>query len=576
MKLVRDTQKRAERGYSLLMVLFMTGISIAIYAGLASWTSSSSVVNDRNNTYNSSVEAAEAASETVLSYMTRDFLNQTYDPGNVAYYRDLIPTNSWAAAYQFTDGAGATNRSYVTSSGLTVTNLNSQFAGLYGMVYNCSVRSEARPLGTPYNMNAAVQQDVQLAAIPVFQFAIFYAMDLEINPGPVMKITGKVHSNANLYTAPQTGLEYVDAVTAVGEIYLHRAPGDPTGGPRVDPVFDAEHIPHVSSLTLPVSTNNSPAAVHAILEIPPFGENPLSLMGSQRLYNKADLVVFTTSSNVIVRAGNWDGFAAVLPDVPATTNMPAHYSFITTNLSFTDQREGKATFTTDLNVGALNAWMTNAGAALNALAQFQLSHRLNSIYLTDLRVGAGKFAVVRVSNGQQLPPDGLTVASPQPLYVWGHFNAPNTTPGYTNTISTKPAALMGDAISVLSGSWSDARSTSSLSQRATVNTTVNAAFLSGIVESTTANGGHYSGGVENFPRFLEDWSGKTFTYNGSMVVMFPSQYAISYWIGPGTYYNAPNRQWAFDRNFLDYRKLPPCTPLVRKLVRGNWNVVAAN
>jgi hypothetical protein len=61
-----------------------------------------------------------------------------------------------------------------------------------------------------------------------------------------------------------------------------------------------------------------------------------------------------------------------------------------------------------------------------------------------------------------------------------------------------------------------------------------------------------------------------------MVVMFPSQSAISYWIGPGTYYNAPNRQWAFDRNFLDYRKLPPCTPLVRKLVRGQWNVVAAN
>ena len=39
-------------------------------------------------------------------------------------------------------------------------------------------------------MAAAVQQNLQLAVIPVFQFAIFYAIDLEINPGPVMKVTG--------------------------------------------------------------------------------------------------------------------------------------------------------------------------------------------------------------------------------------------------------------------------------------------------------------------------------------------------------------------------------------------------
>jgi hypothetical protein len=58
-------------------------------------------------------------------------------------------------------------------------------------------------------------------------------------------------------------------------------------------------------------------------------------------------------------------------------------------------------------------------------------------------------------------------------------------------------------------------------------------------------------------------------------VMFPSKLATSSWVSPGTYYNAPNRQWAFDRNFLDFAKLPPGTPQVRKLIRGQWNVVAA-
>ena len=91
-----------------------------------------------------------------------------------------------------------------------------------------------------------------------------------------------------------------------------------------------------------------------------------------------------------------------------------------------------------------------------------------------------------------------------------------------------------------------------------------------------SNGTYYSGGVENFPRFLEDWSGDTFTYNGSMVVMFYSQTSIGPWLGTGStfgIYNAPTRNWTFDLNFLNPAKLPPGTPELRKLVRGNWSLV---
>jgi hypothetical protein len=98
---------------------------------------------------------------------------------------------------------------------MVMTNLDSQFAGLYGLTYSCSLRSRARPLKALYQIPAAVQQDIQLASIPVFQFAIFYTMDLEINPGAQMKVTGKVHSNANLYCAPRVGLEFADSVASV-------------------------------------------------------------------------------------------------------------------------------------------------------------------------------------------------------------------------------------------------------------------------------------------------------------------------------------------------------------------------
>jgi hypothetical protein len=249
-------------------------------------------------------------------------------------------------------------------------------------------------------------------------------MDLEINPGAPMKVTGKVHSNGNLYRAPPSSLEFAQSVDASGRVYTNRAPYDPTGG------------------------------------------------------------------SAIVR------------------------------------------------------W--------------------------------GKLTMARVPNGQQLPASGLTVPTDLPLYVKGNFNAPDITPGSTNTTATKPSSLVGDAITVLSANWSDAYGNNALSARTPANTTVNAAFLAGIVQPTNTIGTlHYSGGVENFPRFLEKWSGYTFTYNGSMVVMYPSQFATNYWVQTGTYYNAPSRKWAFDVNFLDYRRLPPATPQVRQLVRGQWQVVAA-
>jgi hypothetical protein len=578
MKINPVRNRQSQDGYALLLVMVMAAASILIYSSAARWSSTSALMNDRNNTYNRAVAAAEGATEVVLGYMARDFFNQSYDPAKLSYYGSFIPTNDWASAYQFTDGAGGLNSTRVSSSPtMVMTNLDSQFTGLYGLAYSCSVRGNARPLGTPYNMAAAVEQDFQLACIPVFQFAIFYTMDLEINPGAPMTVTGKVHSNGNLYSSPPSTLEFAQSVDAAGKVYTNRAPYDPTGGGGTVPVYDVAPMPGASSLTLPIATNNSPTVVQQITELPPVGEDPKSPMGAARYYNECDLIITTTSSNVTVRAGQWDNFASLTPDTSAT-NGNSGFSFVQTNASFYDAREQKWTVTTDINVGALTNWMRSAagGAALNTYAGQVVGHQLNSIYVDDKRKNSGKLTVARVSNGQTLPPSGLTVATDLPLYVKGHFNAPNTTAGSTDTSNTKPASLVGDAITVLSGNWSDAYGNNALSSRTPANTTVNAAFLAGIVQPTNTTGTlHYSGGVENFPRFLENWSGYNFTYNGSMVVMYPSQFATNCWVQTGTYYNAPNRKWAFDVNFLDYRRLPPATPQVRKLVRGQWTVVAA-
>ncbi len=569
MKARQIHSRPSQAGYALLLALVFVGVSLLLLTSLLQWTSGNTMVTDRNNAYNRAVGAAEAATEIVLSHITRDYINQSYDPANLGVYRNLIPMNDWAAEYEFSDGVGAANQTWVDSSPTRVlTNLDSQFAGLYGRVYVCSTRANAKSLSPTYpNLAVAVRQDFQLASIPIFQFAIYYAMDLEINPDPPMKVTGKVHGNADIYTSPGNVLEFVDAVGAVGKIYHHRHPNDPNPSSVFIPVYDSLHQEKVSSLTLPIGTNNSPDNVRQILlEPPPAGESPASTPGKQRYYNKADLILITTDTNwtaTFNAHGDGTDFTSKSPKTDLWTG--TNYTFLTTN-AFWDYREIKTVLSVDIDVARFISWTTTNNP---------LGRPLKSIYVNDQRSVPGQLTAVRVTNGRTLPDDGLTVATPRPLYVKGDFNESDP----------KPASLVGDSITILSANWNDSWTSSTpLGSRhavnTTVNTTVNAAILAGIVPTTNSGGiKHYSGGVENFPRFLEDWNNKTLTYNGSMVVLFPSRYATNFWVSPddaNPYYKSPIRKWAFDVNFLNWTNLPPGTPQVQKLVRGQWRVVAAN
>jgi hypothetical protein len=191
----------------------------------------------------------------------------------------------------------------------------------------------------------------------------------------------------------------------------------------------------------------------------------------------------------------------------------------------------------------------------------------NVLYVADFRtIGPNtNLYSVRLANGFIIPTNGWTVATPNPLYVWGHYNigpGGTTTPGNTDTSKTFPASLVSDALTILSPNWQDATfySGGSLGNRPAVSTTVNAAILTGIVYSTDNTSNHFSGGVMNVPRLLEDWTGKTLTLNTSIVNLFDSVRATNWFISPGVYYYAPTRAFSFDRNFTNATKLPPATP----------------
>jgi len=566
----RRLQPAAITGSALLLVVLFGGVGVAILAAAMSWTAGTASLTRRNLDYQEAVYAAEAATEKVLAEMITDYNRQGVSvvQAKLPTYRLRIPLPEehpiWAR-FQFGDPLQGGDLLVEQATPWTMTALQSQYRGLSGYAATFRVRAAARNTARDPAVAAAVQQEVQFALVPIFQFAIFYNLDLEINPGAAMTIGGRVHGNRDIYCNPNSGvtLRFLNDVTAAGTVYLHKHPDDPVARGLGTTIFQDRSHSGVMTLNVPLGMPNDPLSVRALIEPAPPGELLSSELARARFFNTADLRVVLQDTGVEIRGGSLTTAAGVSLPWTAVTN------FISTNATFTDQREAKTVRAVQIDVGKLATW---ASATTNPI-RAALGRPISSLYVADLRSApSGVLPAVRLVNGATLPANGLTVATPNPLYVQGHYNAPDGYRGTTNTVFTKPAALIADAITILSGNWNDANSSKSISYRPASDTTVNAAFMAGIVPTQP---GAYSGGVENFPRFLENWSGRTVTYNGSMIVLFPSQMATNRWPGTGSVYNAPNRNWHFDLNFLDPNKLPPLCPSVRAVIRGRWQTLAA-
>lgn len=562
MKTHHASRRPHARAYALVMVMVFAGIGLLAVASVLSWVSTSGTLIYRSNQYYNTVAAAEAATEKVLSVMARDFKNsgEATVYGNLGSYATLFPSTTESASwgnYIFSNAQGTDNRNYVQRSAVQqYVPLTSQYSGLYGFASTYKIISNARESGARFPITGAVQQEIQLASIPIFQFAIFYGGDMELNGAATLNVRGRVHGNANLYTGSASSQTFYQDVTVSGIISNGVRYGWALGGAVT---YNGKHATNLSALNLPIGTNNTSAAVREVLATPPAGEDINSAMGRERYYNKAELLVLVSNSTVTVGVKNpYDSTYTAIPYSQCT-------NFLTTNSAFTDQREGKTVQTTQIDVAKYTTW---AGTNLSVSGKLGAGVIPNLIYVADFRTeSSSKLDGVRLINGQTLPSRGLTVATPNPLYTKGHYNQPTSSYlGTTNTSTTSPASLVSDAYTMLSANFTDSASSASYSTRTAADTTVVAAVITGNVPSASG----YSGGVNNLPRLLEAWSGRTYTLNGSMVCLFSSAKATAPFQNPGVYYSAPTRNINFDSNFTDPARLPPGTPSLRTPIRTKW------
>ncbi len=531
-----------EDGFTLLIILSL--LLMLTMIGIAAVMTSTTDVNIAGNDLRTinTFYAAEAGLEKVIA----DIRNHYASGGAGA--PNPLPCDSFALGniaitYNTVDNGPAAQETLTVGA----------YKGLYALVKSFTISGEAREMGT--QTATKIEAEVKDALVPIFQFAVFYEQDLEILPGPAMTLGGRVHSNHDLYFGAHSGLKVDSWTTAAGDIHHGRKddPDDPMNGDvsikdrygvyqsmkngdgtwldSNDPDWISESLNRwggkvednshgMTELNLPVVVSGDPIDMIKRGS----GGNMDSYEHKAGLKMVDGQVLYKNSSD------NW-------VDVTATFFADS----IVTVDNFYNYREYKWATSYDIDIEKLN---TSGYFPLNGI-----------LYASRDEV-VGTQQAIRLTNGEELA-GPLTVVTDNPLYTLGDYNKTNK----------KAAALFTDALTILSNNWNDAKSDKNLNNRVASNTTVNAAFLTGNTETTL---GHYNGGLENLPRFLENWTDETFTYLGSMVELWFSEQATGAWVYGSPQYEAPDRDWAFDLAFLDPNNLPPGVPQINTVLKVSW------
>ncbi|MGE3468046.1 MAG: hypothetical protein AB7J13_14085, partial [Pyrinomonadaceae bacterium] len=126
------------------------------------------------------------------------------------------------------------------------------------------------------------------------------------------------------------------------------------------------------------------------------------------------------------------------------------------------------------------------------------------------------------------------------------------------------------AVTILSNAWNDGKSFASPydeGNRLASTTQMRFGMIAGDTisnrESSPNQGNNWAnlnGGVHNFKRFLERWTGQRLDYSGSLINLYNSRNNNGSFKCCNTVYDPPIRNWVFDSTFLDPSRLPPGTP----------------
>jgi hypothetical protein len=530
-----------ERGMVLVVVMLM--LLMLSLIGIASITTSTSDMKVAGNELDQTgaFYAAESGIEKAAASMVTSFETSGIPPS---------PLPSGSA----TVGAFQHSYSTVADGAPTQTTLtDGAYRGLYGLVRKYNITSNG--IDNDRESSVTLRMAMQEALIPLFQFAVFYQNDLEFSPNTIMTLGGRVHSNGDIYMQSSGGLNIDSYLTAAGNVNHGAKSGSGLGSLPGDILIkdkngNYQNMKNSDGTWLDATdagwVNTSLARwsglveddAHGIseLDMPVVADGPATDLidrgtGNNDSYEHKAGLKFVDGQVFFLNGASW---------VNVTATMIAQG--VIAARTFYDSREASNVASLDIDISRL----TSSGY-----------YPTNGVIYASVPTVSGTISAVRLRNATTLP-RATTIATNNPMYTVGNFN--------TNT--KKPASIMADAVTALSGSWDDSRSTMPLGSRNAAAMQINASFITGTTE-TGASGHAYNGGLENVIRLLESWNGVTMTWRGSAVSLWYSRQGIGAY-SYGSYYTAPIRDWAFDIDLLNVANLPPGTPMVNIVQRTQW------
>jgi hypothetical protein len=453
--------------------------------------------------------------------------------------------------------------------------------------------------------------------------------ETEFHPGAPMYVDGTVYVGGNLYTAHDF-LTFLTDVSFLGSHTINYRTSDPRHGtgPTIDDLpsglgnnwnpdnpprkgveqklfdtktdqLDANFLDDPAGNDADSDGNRNNDGYRELIETPSTGTDPLQLdpATSERLSENADYRIFVdAANNVTIYKGQ--------ATTPLATNHAEYVALkntLSTNQAIKDVREADNVRVATMNVRALKDAADGNGSTQRTIYDNVGDGDGLLIYFADTSVGtsvptrvvnsatgattnvtSNRKRGLKLVDGGRLPSAGLTISTPNSVYVAGDYNTgrqgSSQPPSNTASVYTPPvhkpspvtagysrvaSAIAADAVNILSNAWNDANSLTGQSTRVAANTTVNTAIIAGNVPTTTSS---YSGGIENFVRFHENWSGKYFTIYGTLASLFNSAQATGRWSAAD--YTPPNRRWFYDINLQDNN--PPGFRVARVYERGRW------
>ncbi|MBN1913245.1 MAG: hypothetical protein JW788_02475 [Candidatus Omnitrophica bacterium] len=576
----------AKKGFALILVYIATAFFTILSLPLLDKIINETWGLKRQRMEKEVFYLAEGAIEDAISQFTYAIANFQADPDVERYPDTGVITTLYAASSAFPSGAEADS---VINEAEEETRLITDSDGTVVEVKAYVVTSTCEHPANS-NIKATLNQAVILRLVYTFQHTVFYSQDLEILPAPSMTLAGRIHSNSDIfldcYDSGATLTVNSEYLRSAGHIYHGRkidrrhSPGrvrikkagtgsynymNPSGFLNVPPYYDSESWPSADGTWIADATTRWGGTVqdssHGVSElvVPSVGsiatDGYYSQIANIYIYNDT---VYTGLPAALGGSGVPISEGSGADDLPPGT--------ITTTDQFKNNREGKFVSMTNIDMQKLAGYVDDADKADGVPSRTSRIPSNGLMYVTrDQAVGAGEQPGIRLVKGDEIErSNGLTVVSNDPVYVQGDYN----------TVSKKAAAIICDSLNILSNSWDDDADSTQTTEpnfstyRTASTTTVNAAFIAGT--ETTMPWTSDGGGLQNYPRFHEKWTGITLNITGSFVSLGESQIATGHYAwGPPQYY-PPNRNWQWDTDFSNHSNLPPFTPWAVEARRGAW------